>query len=65
MEVFLHINVRKILKITIIMVIDERITNQSLQKRFFNIPTIWNQLAKQKLTFIGKVVKKPRGINPN
>ena len=32
LEVFLHINVSKILNITITMVIDERITNQSLQK---------------------------------
>ena len=46
LEVFFHRNVRKILKITIIMVIDKKITNQSLRKWFFNIPTIRNQLAK-------------------
>ena len=40
------------------MVIDEKITNQSVRKRFFNIPTIRYQLAKQQLTFIGKVVNK-------
>ena len=57
LEVFLHRNVRKILKITITMVIDEKITNQYLRKRFFNIPTIGNQLAKRQLTFIGKVVR--------
>ena len=39
------------------MVIDEEITNQSLRKRFFNILTIRNQLAKQQLTFIGEVVR--------
>ena len=39
------------------MVIDEKITNQSLRKWFFNIPIIRNQLAKRKLTFIGKVVR--------
>ena len=39
------------------MVIDKNITNKSLRKRFFNIPTVRNQLAKQKLTFIGKVVR--------
>ena len=39
------------------MVIDEKITNKSLRKRFFNIPTIRNQLAKRQLTFIGKVVR--------
>ena len=56
LEVFLHINVRKILNITITMVIDKKIINQSLRELFFNIPTIRNQLAKQQLTFIGKVV---------
>ena len=39
------------------MVIDKKNTNQSLRKRFFNIPTILNQLAKRQLTFIGKVVR--------
>ena len=39
------------------MVIDEKITKKSVQKRFFNIPTIRYQLAKQQLTFIGKVVR--------
>ena len=32
LEVFLHRNVRKILKITITMVMDTKITNQSLRK---------------------------------
>ena len=36
---------------------DEKTTKQSLRKRFSNIPTIRNQLAKQQLTFIGKVVR--------
>ena len=39
------------------MVIDEKITNQYVRKRFFNIPTIRYQLAKRKLTFIGKVIR--------
>ena len=34
-----------------------KITNKSVPKRFFNIPTIWHQLAKRQLTFIGKVVR--------
>ena len=57
LEVFLHINVRKILKITITEVIEDRITNDSLRVRFFNIPSIRNQIAKRQLTFIGKVVR--------
>ena len=57
LEVFLHINVIKILKITKTMVIYEKTTNESVQKRFFNIPTIRYQLAKQQLNFIRKVVR--------
>ena len=57
LEVFLHRNVRKILKTTIAMVIDKKITNESVRKRFFNIPTIRYQLAKRQLTLIGKVVR--------
>ena len=47
LEVFIHRNVRKILKITITTAIEEKITNQSVKKRLFNIPTIRYQLAKQ------------------
>ena len=36
---------------------DKKITNQSLRKQFFNVPTICNQLVKRQLTFIGKVVR--------
>ena len=48
---------KKILKITITEVIEDHITNASLRMRFFNIPTIPNQIAKRQLTFIGKVVR--------
>ena len=37
--------------------IDERITNGSVRTRFFNIPTIRNQIAQRQLTFIGKVFR--------
>ena len=57
LEVFLHRSVRKILRITITQVIDDSITNDSLRVRFFNIPSIRNQIAKRQLTFIGKVVR--------
>ena len=39
------------------MVIDEKITNKSVQKRFFSIPAIRYQLAKRQLTLIVKVVR--------
>ena len=57
LEVILHRNIRKILKIDIAQVIDERITNISIRERFFNIPMIRNQIAQRKLTFIGKVLR--------
>ena len=47
------------------MVIDKKITNESVRKRFFSIPTIWYQLAKQQLTFIGKVVRNSEDQIPN
>ena len=57
LEVFLHRSIRKILRIDITKVIDERITNGSIRTRFFSIPTIRNQISQRQLTFIGKVVR--------
>jgi hypothetical protein len=57
LEVFLHRSIRKILNITIQMVIDEKITNKMVRGRFFEIPTIRFNLARRQLTFIGKVVR--------
>ena len=56
MEVFLHRIVRRILGIKMAEVKEERIRNAEVRGRFFNIPTIQNQIAKRQLTFIGKVV---------
>ena len=39
LEVFLHQSIRKILRIDITQVMDERITNGSIRNRFFSIPT--------------------------
>ena len=39
------------------MVIDDRIKNESIQGKKINTPTIRHQLARQQLTFIGKVVR--------
>ena len=36
---------------------EERIRNTEVRERFFNIPTIQNQIEKRQLTFIGKVVR--------
>ena len=40
LEVFLHRNIRRILQINMRQVKDERITNASIRKSFFNIPKI-------------------------
>ena len=39
------------------MVIDDKITNEYVRKQFFDTPTIWHQLARRQLTFIGKLVR--------
>ena len=36
---------------------EERIRNAEVRERFFNIPTIQNQIEKRQLAFIGKVVR--------
>ena len=46
------------------MVIDDKITNESVWKQFFNTPTIRYQLAMQQLTFTGKVVRNPEDQIP-
>ena len=57
LEVFLHCSIRKILVLAITQVTKEIITNGTVRQRFFNMPTIQNQLAKLQLTFIVKVTR--------
>ena len=57
LEVFFHRSIRRILGISIMQVIDEHITNDSIHMRFCHIPSIRHQIAKQQLPFIGKVVQ--------
>ena len=57
LETFFHRSIRRILGITWTQVIDEHITNDSVRMRFCHIPSLWNQIAKWQLTFIGKVVR--------
>ena len=44
-EVFLHRGIRRILKIRMSEVTEQHITNTSIRKKFFNIPTIKKQIA--------------------
>ena len=45
LEVFLHRGKRRILKIRTSKVIEQHITKNSIREKFYNIPTIKNQIA--------------------
>jgi len=64
LEVFLTRNVRKILRISMYQVKNERITNDQVRKRFYHIPCIKNMIAAQLLSFIGKAVRDPHPLRP-
>ena len=55
LEVFLHRGIRRILKIKMIKVFGQHITNTSIRGKFYNIPTIKNQIALQQLTHLSKI----------
>ena len=57
LEVFLHHSIRHILGISMAEVKDRHTTNETVRKKFFNIPNIEKQTATQHLTFIGKVAR--------
>ena len=54
LEVFLHIGIRRILKVNMRQVFKQHIKNTSIREKFYNIPTIKNQNALQQLTYPGK-----------
>ena len=57
LEVFLSRNIRKILQIRIEQVIKEKIKINSIQQHYFNIATMWKQIACRQLIFLGKIVR--------
>ena len=57
LEVFLHRIRSRILGFTMTQMKEDRITNDIICRRFFDMPTIKNQIAKRQLTFIGKVTR--------
>jgi hypothetical protein len=59
LEVFWHRSIRRILKIGIMQVKEERITNQRIRKIFHNIPSAKNSLNTRQLTYVGKIVRGP------
>jgi hypothetical protein len=64
LEVFLTRNVRKILRISMYQVQKERITNDQVRKRFYDIPCVKNMIAARLLSFIGKAVRDPHPLRP-
>ena len=45
LEVFLHRGIRRIFNIRMSKVFEKHITNTSIREKFYNIPTIKNQIA--------------------
>ncbi len=60
LEGFLHRNIRRILRISIMRVQDERIHNKHVQKMFYKIPQVRNMVAACQLDFLGKTIHGPQ-----
>ena len=57
LEVFLHRSIQRILRIIMTEVKDQCITNETVNRKLFDITNIKKQIATQHLTFIGKVAR--------
>ena len=57
LEVFLHHSIQRMPGINISEVKEQRITNETVRKKLFDIPNIEKQIATRQLTFIGKVAR--------
>ena len=55
LEVFPHRGIKRVLKIKMCEVFEQHITNNSIRGKFYNIPTIKNQIALRQLTYLGKI----------
>ena len=64
LEVFLHLIIRRILGISKAGVKEQGITNETIRKKFFDIPNIEKQIATWQLTFISKVARNSDGHLP-
>ena len=58
LKVFLHREIRRILKIRMSKVIKQHITNTSIGEKFYNIPRIKKQIALRQLTYLGKIFRR-------
>ena len=59
LDVFWHRSIRRILKIGIMQVIEERISNEKIRKIFFNIPTAENTIVVRQMSYLGKIIRGP------
>ena len=58
----LSTNIRRILQISMFQVKRERITNDQVRKRFYDIQCVENMIAAWLLSFIGKAVRNPHPL---
>jgi hypothetical protein len=59
LEVFLHRNICRILRVSMFKVKEERIRNEHVHHMFYDIPQVCNMIAAQQMDFIGSVVRAP------
>ena len=61
LEVFLHRNIRRILRVSMTKVREDCIRNEHVRRLFYNIPRVSNMIAAHQLDFIGKMIHGPFG----
>jgi hypothetical protein len=59
LEVFLHRNIRRILRVSMTKVREERIQNEHVRRMFYDIPRVSNMIAARQLDFIRKSIRGP------
>ena len=59
LEVFLHCNIRQILRVSMFKVKEERIRNEHVRRMFYDISHVRNMIAARQMDFIGGAVRLP------
>ena len=59
LDAFLHRQIRRILGINMLQVKEEKITNKSIRKIFYNMPDMRSLIAIRHMTFLGKITRAP------
>ena len=59
LDVFLHRSIRRIMKISMSQVKENRISNEKIREMFYHIPNLRELIAIRQCRFIGKVVRGP------